>query len=229
VGFNGVRVRAPVWLLLAVLLCAVAPAAAGCGTSDYTYVTNAADRTYFKVPASWREIDQRELAGRFGDGVVTSMTSTPGFWMVGYDAHQTPALVHLLGPNADDPVLLATVQHVPPAERGQLSLDSMRDSFLPVSEAARNRAGIDPTSGLSGFALFTDEVLTPGGGIRGVHTVFRYRIDGGPFQVFDLTGYINDDASKVYQLIVRCSASCYDHRRTEIQTIASSFTVKENP
>ena len=228
-GDRTVRVRHPAALLLAVLLCLGAPAVTACGASEYHYVTNSADRTYFKVPSSWREIDQRELARRFGDGIATSTTSTPGFWMVGYDAHQAPTLTHLLGPNNDEPALLATVQHVPPEERGALSLDSMRDFFLPVSESARSRAGIDPTSGLSGFALYADEVLTPGAGIRGVHTVFRYRVDGGPYQIFDLTGYINDDASKVYQLIVRCSASCYDQRRAEIQTIVSSFTVRENP
>jgi hypothetical protein len=229
VGARGVGVRSPAALLLGVLLCVVVPAVTGCGASEYNYVTNSADRTYFKVPSGWQEIDQRELAGRFGDGITTSTTSTPGFWMVGYDANPAPALTHMLGPHTDEPVLLARVQHVPPQARGQLSLDAMRDSFLPVSETARAQAGFDPTSTLTGFALYSDEVLTPGGGIRGVHTVFRYRIDGGPFQIFDLTGYINDDASKLYQLLVRCSASCYDQRRAEIETIVSSFTVRENP
>ncbi len=228
-GFRGVRVRSPAALLLGVLLCVVGPAVVGCGTSDYNYVTNSADRTYFKVPSSWQEIDQRELAGRFGDGIATSTTSTPGFWMVGYDANPAPTLTHLLGPHTDEPVLLAAVRQVPPEARGQLSMDAMRDFFLPVSESARTRAGIDPTSALTGFALYRDEVLTPGGGIRGVHTVFRYRIEGGPYQIFDLTGYLNDDASKLYQLLVRCSASCYDQRRAEIETIVSSFTVRENP
>ncbi len=53
-------------------------------------------------------------------------------------------------------------------------------------------------SRLSDFQLLLDEVLTPGHGVRGVHTVFGYRVDGGPPQVFDQIGYINDDASKVY-------------------------------
>ena len=34
----------------AALLCA-------CGGPEFTYVTNSADRTYLKVPTSWRPID----------------------------------------------------------------------------------------------------------------------------------------------------------------------------
>ncbi|WP_214368377.1 hypothetical protein [Pseudonocardia sp. H11422] len=62
-----------------------------------------------------------------------------------------------------------------------------------------------------------------------MHVVYRYRQAGGPTQVIDQTGYLNDDASKLYVVFVRCSSECYQQRRQEIQNVVSSFTVRETP
>ena len=75
---------------------------------------------------------------------------------------------------------------------------------------------MNPASPFTGFPLVSDEVLTPGDGLRGVHSVYRYRIRGGPPQVFDQIAYTNDDASKLYMFYVRCSAECYEQRKQEI-------------
>jgi hypothetical protein len=47
--------------------------------------------------------------------------------------------------------------------------------------------------------------------------------------VFDQTVYVNDDASKLYMFFVRCSTECYEQRRQEIESVVSSFTVREGP
>ncbi len=59
--------------------------------------------------------------------------------------------------------------------------------------------------------------------------MYQYRIQGGPAQVFDQTLYVNDDASKLFMLYVRCSTQCYADRQQEITSVVSSFTVRENP
>ena len=64
-------------------------------------------------------------------------------------------------------------------------------------------------------------------GCAGCTSVYRYRIHGGPAQVFDQTVYVNDDASKLYMFYVRCSAECYEQRQQEIANVVSSFTVRE--
>jgi len=74
----------------------------------------------------------------------------------------------------------------------------MRDLFRPVSAPARQRGAANPASPFSGFGLMSDEVLTPGDGLRGVRVVYRYRIAGGPTQVVDQIVYVNHDASKIY-------------------------------
>ena len=199
----------------------------GCGAPKYTYVTNSDDRTYLKVPASWRQISQRELDEAIGLDPALSAKER-GLWLEGYDADASPSPLHLFGSHAPAPAALVSVRQVPTSLRGQLSLDGLRDLFFPVSPAARERAAANPGARFSDFALITDQVLTPGGGLRGVHVVYRYRLGTAPPQMINQTAYLNDDASKIYVLFVRCSTECYKQRQREIEGVVSSFTVRES-
>jgi hypothetical protein len=214
---------AGVVLSLAVVVALVT----GCGAPEYTYVTNSADRTYVKLPAAWRPIDKKALDDAIGlDPTLTD--AERGLWLEGYDADNAPSPLHLFGPSAPAPAAFVSVQQIPASARGQFSLDKLRDLFYPVSPSAREAAQMDPTSGLTDFALVTDDVLTPGKGLRGVHSVFRYRMGDGPPQMIDQTAYLNDDASKLYMFFVRCSTECYQQRQQEIGNVVSSFTVRES-
>jgi hypothetical protein len=198
----------------------------GCGAPQYNYVANSADRTYVKLPTSWHSIDKKQLDDAIGLDPTMS-DDERGLWLQGYDADPAPSPVHLFGPSSPAPAAFVSVQQIPESARGQFSLDKLRDLFYPVSPSAREAAQMDPTSGLTDFALISDEVLTPGDGLRGVHSVFRYRMGDGPLQVIDQTAYLNDDASKLYMFFVRCSTECYEQRQQEIGTVVSSFTVRE--
>jgi hypothetical protein len=214
---------AGVVLSLAVVVALVT----GCGAPEYTYVTNSADRTYVKLPAAWRPIDKKALDDAIGLDPTMS-DEQRGLWLEGYDADTAPSPLHLFGPSASAPAAFVSVQQIPESVRGQFSLDKLRDLFYPVSPSAREAAEMDPTSGLTDFALVSDEVLTPGKGLRGVHSVFRYRMGDGPLQMIDQTAYLNDDASKLYMFFVRCSTECYQQRQQEIGNVVSSFTVRES-
>ncbi len=209
-------------------LAVVAVLLAGCGTApEFTYVTNSSDRTYLKVPRSWQPIDSKALEGAFGLDPAFS-AADQGFWIAGYDADATPSAGHLLGIDAAVPAVLVAVKDNPASTQGQFSLDKMRDLFFPVSAAGRQAAASDPSSAaLTNFTLFTNDVLTPGKGVHGVHVVYRYSFAGGPPQMLDQTVYVNDDASKVYMFLVRCSTQCYMQRQQEISTVVSSFTVRQ--
>jgi len=214
----------------ALLLLSVAAlmALVGCGAPEYTYVTNSTDRTYLKVPTTWRPIDEKAMDDAIGFDPTLSEEER-GLWFEGYDADVAPSPVHLFGPSAAVPAAFVGVQQVPEAARGQFSLDRLRDLFYPVSPSAQEAASLDPTGGVSDFVLVSDEVLTPGNGLRGVHSVFRYRVGDGPMQMMDQTAYLNDDASKLYMFFVRCSTECDEQRQKEIGTVVSSFTVRESP
>ena len=198
---------------------------AGCGAPAYTYVKNSADHMYVKIPASWHSIDEKDLDDAIGLDPAEDASSR-GLWLQGYDAAETPSPLHLFGSSATEPAALVSVQKVPETSRGGLSLDGLRDFFFPVSPTARQN---NQNPQLSGFGLVADDVLTPGDGLRGVHTVFRYSLGGGAPQMIDQTGYLNDDASKVYLLLVRCSTTCYKDRHGEIENVVSSFTIREKP
>jgi hypothetical protein len=212
--------RVPFVAFLAIVLTAA------CGAPEYTYVTNSEDRTYVRIPATWQAIDEAELASALGlDPSVP--TADQGVWIEAYDSAASPSAAHLLGPHAEAPNALVFVQDVPPQMRGRYSLDSLRDLFQPVSPSARQQSGANPNSTLTNFGLMADEVLTPVDGIRGVHVVYQYRVAGGPYQVFDKTAFVNDDASKLYVFVARCSSECYEQRQEEIDRVVSSFTVLE--
>lgn len=207
---------------------AVVFAAAACGASSYTYVANSDDGAFARLPAAWTQVDEGELAAAIGVA-PGSEPEEQGIWLQGYDAAERPSVGHVLGASAEHPAVLVLVQQIPEELRGQYSLDRLRDLFQPVSPAAREQLAANPVAPLAGFQLLRDEVLTPGDGLRGVHVTYSYRINGGVPQVFDQVAYLNDDASTVYLLVARCSSSCFEQRRGEIESVVSTFTVRERP
>jgi hypothetical protein len=183
-----------------------------------------------KVPNTWRQIDPKDIKSQVG--VEPAKDSSKGLWLEAYDADASPSVSHVfdspVGPAA--PAILVVVQAIPVQSRGQFGLDSLRDFFHPVSASARQQfMAMGKQNPYSGFTSVSDEVLTPGDGIRGVHSVYSYRINGGDAQVFDLTGYLNDDASKLSVAVARCSLDCFEQRHQEIDSVVSSFTVREAP
>jgi hypothetical protein len=211
--------------LAAVILgCAVLGAASGCSAPDHTYVANRANKTYFKIPASWHEIDEKDLKQ-----TATGASPTPGSdseWVVAYDAATAPAVAHLVASDTPDPIVYVSVQPSPAEAGGQVSLDNLRDLVLPVTATARAAPSSSSTT-FSDFKLVSDSVLTPKSGLRGVHEVFQYRVGGGPLQTFDETAYTNKDGSRVYLMFLRCSNECYQTRRSELDSVVASFTVQE--
>jgi hypothetical protein len=109
-------------------------------------------------------------------------------------------------------------------QQNAVSLDMLRNAFLPVTDDARQAAA--EALPLEGFELLHDEVLTPSNGLHGVRVVYDYELGFGVLHTFDLTALVNNDSSKLYLLIIRCSTSCYRERAGELDTIAKSFTVR---
>ena len=60
---------------------------------------------------------------------------------------------------------------------------------------------------------------------HGVHVVYNYRL-GTTVHTFDQTALVNDDVSKIYLFLLRCTAACFTDRRDEIATVVRSFTVR---
>ena len=191
---------------------------AGCLAPQYTYVSDNADNAYFKVPPSWHQVNESSLQST--EGPTTQEGSY--LWSEAYDASATPSVAHIFSATSS-PVAYASVLSLSSAERNDISFNSMRDLLLPVTQAARSAAA-SAHENLSGFASISDQVITDSHDDRGIREIFQYTFEGTP-ETFDLTVMTNAATTKVYFLLVQCSATCFADNYQVISNVVNSFTV----
>jgi hypothetical protein len=211
----------------AVVGLATAAVVAGCGTPAYHYATNTDDGVYFKVPAAWSRVDQHELddlatAGLDAQAAAALRASS---WSVAFDTEDPPSARHIVSLDVTSPLAYARVLQVPEGSRSGVTVDALRDVFVPVTKSARTKA-VASGSTLGTFALRSTETNAPKG-YTGVHQVFSYA-RAGSNQVFDQTSWANRDHSRIYLLLVRCNDACYSQHEDELAAVVKSFTVDKN-
>ena len=207
--------------VLAVSLALLALLVAGCAAPEFTYVTNSAAHTYFKVPYGWNQLS----SGALNSVVNNGSKPPPTVWTVGYDGDRRPAAAHVLGAANTQPFAYSVVAPLNQAATNALSYNQLRDFVLPVTASARATAA---QSGfpLTGFHLLRDSMLTPGQGVHGVREIYEYAYPGGSVDVFDQVALTNADDTEVYLLLVHCLATCYSQHQSQIDTVMNSFTVR---
>jgi hypothetical protein len=191
-------------------------AVAGCGAPQYTYVANSGADTYFKVPHGWHQISAASLKKVTG--------SSSGVWTVAYQAGSRPSASDLLAFDTSQPFVFSEIGTLSSTGMNELSYDSLRDFFLPVTSTARSTASSEGFP-YTGFSQIRDQVLTPGQGVHGVRETFDYT-DKGVTDTFDEIALTNPDQTKVYFLVLHCTSSCYSSDKTEINDVMSSFTIR---
>ena len=201
----------------------VAGMAAGCAAPQFTYVSDTAASTYFKVPFGWHRISDVSLAAQFK--TPGSVLGQNGTWDIAYDAAPAPAAVHLFSPNTTKPFAFAFVAPLSSSARSALSYNRLRDVLLPVTLAAR-QAAAQGSFPLTHFRLLRDTVIKPGPGVHGVWDTYSYTYPGGIIDIFDQVALTNSDSTQLYVLMVHCIATCYSQNRDQLDTIMSSFTVR---
>jgi hypothetical protein len=200
-----------------------------CAKPTYTFVTNSDDHVFFKVPAGWSEIKQRDLdafaSADLDDAAAAALRAQT--WTVAFDAGDKPSIAHVFSPQVKAPVVFARVLRSSSGDSTNVTLDALRDFFLPVTKAARMTARASGSE-IPGFRSIVDHVMSREDGLTGVHEVFRYKVSG-VMQTFDQTALVTKDASRVYILLVRCTQACYADRHGELATVVRSFIVKSGP
>ena len=121
------------------------------------------------------------------------------------------------------PVAYASVLGLSAAQRNDVSFNSMRDLLLPVTSTARQAANAAHED-LSGFASLSDQVITDNHNDRGIREIFDYDL-GTTLETFDLTVLTNSATTKLYFLLVHCSATCFASNYNQIAAVVGSFTV----
>jgi len=192
----------------------------GCAAPQYTYVANSGANTYFKVPHGWHKISDSSLSTE----LQQATGSSGGGWTVAYEAGHKPTALDFLSFNTSQPFVFAEVGQLTSAASNQLSYDTLRDFFLPVTSTARTNAAAQNFP-LTGFKQIRDQVLTPSQGVHGVRETFEYTYLGGT-DTFDEVALTNADQTVVYLLVLHCTSSCYSHDQTQINDVMSSFTIR---
>ena len=192
----------------------------GCAAPQYTYVANSGANTYFKVPYGWHKISDNALSA----ALKAATGSSGGAWTVAYEAGAKPAAGDFLNFDTSHPYVFAEVGALSSTASSELSYDTLRDFFLPVTSTARQNASSQGFP-LTGFAQIRDETLTLGQGVHGVRETYDYTASGQT-DTFDMDALTNADQTEVYLLVVHCTTSCYSNNQTEINDIMSSFTIR---
>ncbi len=199
---------------------------AGCAAPQFTYVANsgtAGTNTYFKVPYGWHKISDAALSSE----LRTATGGSGGGWTTAYEAGHKPTANDFLAFGTAQPFVFAEVGQLNSTASSQLSYDSLRDFFLPVTSTARTNAS---TQGfpLTGFKQIRDQTLTLGQGVHGVRETFDYTYTGGLTDTFDEVALTNADQTVVYLLVLHCTTSCYSSDQSEINDVMSSFTIRSS-
>jgi hypothetical protein len=191
----------------------------GCAAPQYTYVANSDANTYFKVPSGWHKISDSSLAA-----TLKAVGDSGGAWTVAYEAGAKPAADDFLNFDTSEPYVFAEVGMLSSTASSELSYDSLRDFFLPVTSTARQDAS-EQGFPLTGFKQLRDETLTLDQGVHGVRETYDYT-SARQADTFDVDALTNADQTFVYLLVVHCTTTCYSDNQTAINDVMSSFTVR---
>jgi hypothetical protein len=192
---------------------------AGCGAPQYTYIANSSANTYFKVPYGWHKISPTSLSAAIEAATGSSSTA----WSVAYEAGSHPTADDFLSFDNSEPFVFSEVGQLTTTASQELSYDTLRDFFLPVTSAARS--AVAKGFPLTNFKQIRDEVLTPGQGVHGVRETFDYTYLDGSTDTFDEDILTNADQTEVYLLVLHCTTACYSNDQAEINDVMSSFTI----
>jgi hypothetical protein len=192
----------------------------GCAAPQYTYVTNSGANTYFKVPHDWHQIGADALSAT----LKADTGSTGGGWMVAYEGGARPKAGDFLNFDTSQPYVFAEIGTLNSTASSELSYDTLRDFFLPVTSTARQNASAQGFP-LTGFQQIRDQVLALDQGVHGVRETYNYT-SATTSDTFDVDALTNADQTVVYLLVVHCTTSCYSTNQTEINDVMSSFTVR---
>jgi hypothetical protein len=196
-------------------------AVTGCGAPQYTYIANSSASTYFKVPYGWHKIDPSALNA----ALQAATGSSSSAWNVAYEAGANPTAKDFLSFDNTQPFVFAEIGMLNSTASNELSYDTLRDFFLPVTSAARSSVA-QRGFPLTNFKQISDQVLTPGHqGVHGVREIFDYSYPDGSTDTFDEVTLTNADQTEIYMLVVHCTTSCYSTDQAEINDVMTSFTI----
>ena len=200
-----------------VVLSALAALLGACGSPDYRYAHDTAEKVYFRVPYAWSISDQTEEF--FKDRPAGASNAKPvRVWVI--DAHTPPDPKNADNPASDLPVGKAQIISVSQGLGEAVSIASVRASgfqFDPVAPAT----GLEDT-----WEVITDQPMRTKGGISGSIAVFNHRDKAtDPWLTQAREVFVDPGHKRVYILDVFCTAACYKQYERDIFDILNSWRI----
>ena len=222
---------------------------AACAGDGFEYVSNSDEGLYFRVPDEWSVVEPEnselpESAASEGDSPdAWSRFVTP----VPLEDGNLDSLA-----NIDAPIGIAQVQPLNALRAGEMSLERLRAMSLDLvyDQLEADGAAGPQTDPLAAYEpedplqlevdmaqmenpplalqVLDYEEIANDDGVRGSHITLNYSLRDGPFQTIDHIALLNADTTRLYRLLVLCSADCYLEYEEEINDIVDSWTVEEN-
>lgn len=186
------------------------------------YEGRKSDGVFYAVPNGWHRVDDKALTKE--ESKNASQDALDRLSMVTYQMGFTkaksisPRDVFMLKPT-DQPVLYVRFRDLFPEERNAISLNTLRNIILPVTDLLDGTINNDRN-----FQMYDDQEVIEEGG-RGVNLLYSFDYEGINETVNQVALYSNDQ-SKIYLFIIRCSTDCYKKNVDEIDKIVKSFTVR---
>lgn len=191
-------------------------------TPSKQYAGSKEDGAFFSVPNGWTKVSMQVLnkveskSSNQQDLDRLSMVT----YQVGFSKTKSikPRDIFLIEPT-EQPVLYARFRDLFPEERNAISLNTLRNIILPVTDYVDGTKANDRN-----FQLFDDQEVNEKGG-KGVNLLYSFDYNGVNETVNQSALYSNDQ-NKIFLLIIRCSTVCYNKNIDEIDAIVKSFTVR---
>jgi len=191
-------------------------------TPSKQYEGSKSDGAFFTVPNGWKKVDGAVL--NKVEAKNANQDELDRLSMVTYQVGFTkakkidPKEIFLLEPT-NDPVLYVRIRDLFPEERNAISLNTLRNLVLPITDILDGTIPNDRK-----FELYDDQEINEVGG-RGVSLLYSFDYNGINETVSQVA-LMSNDQNRIYVFIIRCSTECYNKNIDEIDEIVNSFTVK---
>ena len=191
-------------------------------TPSKQYAGSKTDGAFFSVPNGWTKVSNQALNKI--EGQSKNQDDLDRLSMVTYQVgfakskKISPKEIFMLDPT-DQPVLYARFRDLFPEERNAISLNTLRNIILPVTQYMDGSKSNDRN-----FVLTDDQEVTEKGG-KGVNLLYSFD-NNGVNETVNQSALYSNDQNKIYLLIIRCSTTCYNKNVDEINQIVKSFTVR---
>jgi hypothetical protein len=213
-------VGAPITALLVFSLFLLA----GCSASQQ-YPGDKKSGTYFTAPVNWRVISQSQLSSYESHSSATGAAErlSEVLWQEALSSNQSTAAADVFSlrtPSA--PIAYVRVRSLSVDEINAISYNQLRDAIYPLT------SWLDGTTTPPKNFTLLDDLERVEKGARGVQSIFSLTGSDGQLEYINQTALVSNDRSTMYILLVRCSQNEFEKSKKEIESIASSFTVRGN-